>query len=859
MAKQSYPIIHLSDTETQAFKDQYFIQHEAKGKFEELIKGFIEPNKPEALINNQDCKSLQTCTEISRVHNTILINGKRGMGKTSFILSVIDQNSDWLNDVCNLCIIDPTMIETKENIFLNIIVRIKEKVANYRKNGKSVSETCYQPWIDALNKLAGGLSVLDGVGSDQLKNELWDSPELILERGLDNSKHGWKLEERFHTFLEVSLRLLGKKVFFLVLDDIDTSLKEGKAILETLRKYLTSKHLIIVMLGDIDLYATIVRQLQWEKMDPRGTLNKYEKEGTEIKEFYRSQIEHLEEQYLTKLLKPENRIKLKSILELKDELKVQCKEEDEQPLSDIVRDLVETTFLTKNQSRYSKLYEQTLLAQSIRSVVQVLRGGRDCNIIRSNQNYLNKPDLYAFVEVLRQIFFTTLKKNLESFDLLYTTKEHNLLNRLAVYMLRKEINRDSHMKLLPEYREDDKNITMLFLNAEINAQLTPQHYLSYLIKVGYALDRFGAIGYNERTLWLVDHIGLDSDISNAHISRRLLTTFNVGKKGMFFGNIFLSDINLKDIRNGKNLALFMSRVFYPTAGRYTYLSLFNLLGILADISLLVVDPNNIEHNGVSKDEWKKVLENSNLIRDFHSYQGNTGGAPAGEGTDEKDNKNKYDIDSDLIDEIINWVDKALKINQKLSAADLANIWIRLSYTLNGIDSEIKNNTKNYAEMLDLYIAALLNAVYICCEEKKGKSPDIKNPSTDPDYFYKKIEAYEACNEYTLFDYLFNCPALSRKLIDSLEDLKDITVIAGDRFEKRNRSHLKNNVKPNKDITKDFRELSLMHQVNALESIEKWRSYSLSTLRKKLRVLGYYNIPSDNSFLMNLFNLGKPKL
>jgi hypothetical protein len=847
MTKQSNPIIHLSNTDTQAFKDQYFIQQEAKGKFEELIKGFIEPDKSKDSKYNQDYKSWQTCAETSRVHNTILINGKRGMGKTSFILSVLDQKAVWLNDVCNLCIIDPTMIETKEHIFLNIIVRIKEQVDKYWNNGNSVSEKCYQSWTDALKKLAGGLSVLDGVGSDQLDTDFWDSPELILEKGLDNTKHGWKLENHFHTFLEESLGLLGKKVFLLVLDDIDTSLKEGKAILEILRKYLTSKKLIIVMLGDIDLYATIVRQLQWEKMDPSGTLHKYEKDGSEVKGFYRSQIEHLEEQYLTKLLKPENRIKLKTILDLKETIDVLRIDGRTQSMSEFMRDLVESVFF---HSRYSKLYEQTLLVQSTRSVVQVMKGWDE------NPN----SGLEAFVDVLRQVFFTMLKKHLEPFDLLYTPKDRILLNLLAMYMLKEAISRDTHMKLLPEYRDDDKNITMLFLNAEINAQLKPQHYLSYFIKVGYAIDRFESLGDTKYIDKYIDHVGLDSDISNAHIARRLMATFK-GAKGVFFGNLFLSKIDRGKIVNEKILAFFMSRVFSPKHGHYNYLSLFNLLGVLADISSLVDDSADEMTKQQLRKERSRVLDDCNLIRDFHVYDSESVTGWEFDSSEEQNDRSGSDITDDESAKYLNnlsvWSENVTKINQYLSAADLANIWIRLSYTLNGIDSETKNKYKNYAEMLDLYVAALLNAVYVCCEEKKGKRPDIKNPSTDPDYFYKKIEKYEACNEYTLFDYLFNCPALKRELIDSLEDLKSIILPIDDKTDNRKNSHLKNKaIKSNKDIIKDFRTYSPLKKIAVIASIEKWRSYSPSMLRKKLRVLGYYNIPSDNSVLMSLVAMAK---
>ena len=686
MSKQTKTIIRLSDTDTHSFNDENFIQQRAKVKFKKLITEFIN-NCDDPKIKNikppsicTDSKSQQICIDnLSRVHNTILINGKRGMGKTSFILSIIcpenPKQEVWLKDVCNLGIIDPTLIETKEHIFLNIIALIKEAVDEYRKNGYDVSEQCYQGWKCALMKLSGGLSVLDGVGSDHLKDDLWDSAELIFERGLTSSKQGSKLESHFHEFLNVSLQLLGKKVFLLVLDDIDTSLSEGKAILETLRKYLTSKLLIIVMLGDIDLYATIVRQLQWEKMDPNETLYKYEsdcKEGEkckEIKRFYRSQIEHLEEQYLTKLLKPENRITLSTILELNKEIWVEAEGREIGTLSQFVSDLVAAAFIVPHQSQYSKLYEQTLLVQPTRSVVQVLKGWDSARNMNSREVQYN-----ACVDVLRQVFFTTLKKKLEPFDLLYLTQERHLLNRLALYMLKNEISRDSHLKLLPEYRDNDENIAMLFLNAMINAQLETKHYLSYLIKVGYVVERFTVLADAKQLRKFIDHTGLDSDISNAHIARRLLSTFKIDSNThrtnpVFYGNLSLSVDCMKRINNGDNLALFMSRVYDPKGGHYTFLSLFNLLGVLADISSLADERNFNKNERQFYTERKKNLQDCNLIRDFHSYYRDSGDTSGDDGSDVQNDMSSFNVTDDMVRDMIIWSNAASDITQLLSAAD----------------------------------------------------------------------------------------------------------------------------------------------------------------------------------------------
>ncbi|HDR04811.1 MAG TPA: hypothetical protein ENN84_06145 [Candidatus Marinimicrobia bacterium] len=790
------PIISLTHTETKAYKDEEFIQSDAKEVFFALVERFLS--------SIQSPKNQNTNTILSRVHNTILINGKRGMGKTSFILSVVDkQNSafkEHFKDISLLGIIDPTLIETKEHVFLNIVSLIKERIeTDIREAGGTTSDPRYRVWIESLKRLARGLSILDGIGSDdQLKDALWDSPELILERGLANSKHGHQLERHFHHFITESLRILEKKAFFLIFDDIDTSLKEGKAILEILRKYLTTDELFIAMLGDIDLYATIVRQLQWEKMDPHQTLKNYEN----IQD-YLPQIEHLEEQYLTKILKPENRITLKTLLELKPDLKVQTSQEETFELGNYVQGLVNKAFMTKDQPRYTWLYETVLLRQSTRSVIQVLKGWEE----------RKEEDLSSFVETLRQVFFTTLKKKLEPFGLLEVGKEQNILNIISLFLLKKGFGRDNHMKLLPEFSNDDENISMLFLNSTINAFLEPRQYLGYFVRVGYALERFGAVADRQKLEKFIDHIGLDSNESNANMVRRLLTTFTINSNThntspVFFGNFSLSKENIKEISSGNNFTLFLSRVYNPKGGHYHFFSLFNLIGVLADIS--------------ESESAQQLLSKSNLIRDFYSFF-DPGVSPSDEGDSAEIDTSKFDITEEMKNSLVEWSKKGRSITQKLSAADLAKIWIRLVYTINEIDSRSENKGRSYSEILKLYRAALLNAAYVHCEQKKGKMVEIKNPSTDAGYFEGKIKTYQQGEEYTLFDYLLECPALQQDAVAIPDSFKN-----------------KRTVK--KLVKKDFKKLSLDEQKKAIDSVSGWQEYSNATIGGKLREK-YSNVPS----------------
>lgn len=356
-------IIDLNETDTKGFETKNFIQVQARDKLFTLINKFIEHIPKEF-------------EKYDRVHHTILIQGKRGSGKTSFILSVKDQIKKGFKNPNEeiktpesleiLDIIDPTLIESKEHVFINIITRIKENVEHQIKNK---SDSTYTDWKDSLKKLAGGLSMLDGVGGEHLKESIWDSPELSLEKGLSNSKHGYKLEENFKTFIHKSLKVLNQKAFVLILDDIDTSLNEGRLILETIRKYLTTPQLITILLGDIELYSTLVRQLQWEKIDPKQTLDKYELKDNRT--HYLNQIEHLEEQYLIKILMPENRINLYSLSEIKklSNIFFLQNNQPEQFVDQFISDWVKYTFYSIDIELSSK-YRNSLLSEQLRTILR---------------------------------------------------------------------------------------------------------------------------------------------------------------------------------------------------------------------------------------------------------------------------------------------------------------------------------------------------------------------------------------------------------------------------------------------------------------------------------------------------------
>ena len=756
-------VIDLNQTDTKGFDATNFIQVQARDKLFELINKFLGQ-----IPDKFDSKE--------RVHHTILIQGKRGSGKTSFILSVKKQiNEGFKNpnndiptpkDLVILDIIDPTLIESKEHVFINIITRIKEKVEEEKKNRDSKSSE-FNEWKESLKKLAGGISMLDGVGSYDLKDNLWDSPELALEKGLSNSKHGYKLEENFKRFIHQSLRMLNQKAFVLILDDIDTSLNEGRLILETIRKYLTSPQLITILLGDIELYSTLVRQLQWEKIDPKHTLEKYELK--ENREQYVSQIEHLEEQYLTKILMPEYRIDLLSLYVLNENLMI-----GNISIAEYLKEYIKENFFEKGKE--ANLYAELILTQPLRSCLQILKVD-------------SKQDIWS--TKIKHTFITTLQKHLKKYDLMDDVTENNYLNKLSNYILHEQFSRDNHLKLLPEFKDSEKNILMLYLNSLGTATLKPSQYLSYFIKIGYALEQFYQLKNqdNKDVDRFIDHIAIDSSEPTARVSKRLLTTFEFyTKEGkvanidsnthttnpIFFGNLSLSQDMLSSLSKPKNLSLLLSKVHNPkTKKQYLVISFFNLIGILSDI--LELGENKDSNNHI-----KNYLTRNSLIRDYFTYGYDQANIVIDEYLEDDTEDNIYEFDENNLSEIIEWANKINEIKLKLPLSVLAKIWIRTVYTFVNIESRSENRSKNYFELLELYISGFLNAVLVQVELFRDKKVDISNPNRSPKVFYNKLENYEKSD--TFFDHLYACPIFQNldsyfeylKLLEIKDDFSKLT-------------------------------------------------------------------------------------
>ncbi len=283
------------------------LQREAFGQLDSIIRAQLDRLKKSSF-------KPPTGKELSypRPHNGVLIEGGRGSGKTTFLLSALhylqaQSQNNWFEGLpCKLQVlpsIDPTLIETKEHIVI-VIISLIDAVLDDPANNPEADRTIVN---EARRKMAEGLGLLDGIGKSKPYGDEWEDPEWIMSRGLRKARNGRSFETKFHTYIYEALRVIKKKAFVLAFDDVDTNFQHGHTILETIRKYLTSPQLVLLISGDLELYGRLVRRNIY---DTFGTsIMKYDsnvvgKEKTRVT----VAVQELEEQYLLKIVPPQNRI-----------------------------------------------------------------------------------------------------------------------------------------------------------------------------------------------------------------------------------------------------------------------------------------------------------------------------------------------------------------------------------------------------------------------------------------------------------------------------------------------------------------------------------------------------------------------
>ena len=186
--------------------DNYFFQEELN-QAKDLIKKLLEniddfKNNEEKHINEREDNHFHQ-------HNSIAILGARGMGKTSFMLSLRDdvKNDSRLKDrIIWLPMLDPTRMEENETFLVTVVANIIKKIKIDHQQG------LIDNIQDKMQSLSYDFAVLapQQVHQDQWRDLVGD-PDSFAYEVLNKAHSGLSLARSFHEFLRACLKDLYSK------------------------------------------------------------------------------------------------------------------------------------------------------------------------------------------------------------------------------------------------------------------------------------------------------------------------------------------------------------------------------------------------------------------------------------------------------------------------------------------------------------------------------------------------------------------------------------------------------------------------------------------------------------------------
>jgi len=625
-------IILGDDQNTRALKVEEIIHPREFELVINLIQKSFSKAEEKPAESEKDSKNIYR----TRYHDTIVVSGSRGTGKTTFLMTLLKGiengeikqkeggHSDNLSKIKVLPILDPTLIELKAHPFVSIISLIYDAVTESidccRVHCDEKLDKKLEEWKDCFNSLAEGLPVLDGIGNGALTGSEWDDPQYVMQEGIRKARAANNLEENFNRFVEESLKLLNKGAFLICFDDIDTDFTKGWPILEILRKYLTSPKIITILSGDLELYSAIVRKSQWDNVG----IDRVKGETDDQLQKFKDLVSQLENQYLLKLLRPERRINLNSVFANISQFEINYKINN--------MDIIEYYKKRLLQRNSFKLEEEIDIVIEfvenlpIRTQMQLLLAlnGNDSEIEKSvfnvfwnNWNEWNSDNSVVFDQPDR-------------FPIV-----------VVRFLIRKNLIEDGHY-LIPNNPNFSKSAA-LFISGLYYQSLTktrPAFIFEYLLRIGLAHEMqrfvFAEIEEPEDKSFelLIEHCKILTETNLRVISGRLnsfLFANNANKKGEYFDSLGAIDLfslhtiakNNEvpridfELKNSKNaLVLFLG--FIPLslvsdnrgyrAPRYSIYNLISFIGELLKWSK--------SKNTVTIDELSNYLKLNSVVKAY---------------------------------------------------------------------------------------------------------------------------------------------------------------------------------------------------------------------------------------------------
>jgi ABC-type phosphate transport system ATPase subunit len=753
-----------SPQDSRALEENNLIQRRVKEQLDELLAQFSS-KKRNRIIN---AESFDIVDEISveRPSQCIFISGSRGSGKTTFLRSVVLSllnKSD--GKIRPLAYIDPTRIETNEHIFFTLLSKLDDMVARALRNKPlSKQESLTKGYRECLEKMSHGLKLLDNLGGRPQHQKEWEDAAWALKKGLINASGGQQLELYFHRLLEVAAEITGTETFVLAFDDIDTDSSKVDAVLELIRRYLTSPRLIVLVSGDIRLYSYLMTEHQLANLNS-GSSEEYH--PGRAKEW----AEHLEQQLSIKLFPSQYRLELKTLNDLcasKDYPLVVAarKDEEEKSLREFVEEFFEKHFGLNSDD--AKSYVDFFLTQPVRSVFQVLaRYKKDGDSARDGDS----PNV---AQILANAYAGQLINAGVNFELVLEGSGIALAEQVFD-LCQEHGDMETGFYLRPNTHNEKFNISAVFLASALHKYTMDKFSsaLSYMLIGPACCTIFGSDQGSSSPERFKNYVGLSRgepahSVAN-HLSGYLVPASYSNAVGLNAGVLRLwrsidSNRNLKKIGDEihrvytrsktEDLKLLESvdRIINEEGGSslfrvaclaanhrlrneyshtFEYLSIYTLLGVITEL----LASNDTQVSSVQKILTARTSRPTYIAPQFdEKVPGDDGDAEGGEEVgDEKEEEvgQEYKDTSGLIVEWLKLVRPILQ-NKDYSALMLGKVWTRLFFSLNQAADEGKQSMLSGLAM-ERFIWVLLNAFAVeeqrYRKDSKWRGNKLTNPRT----------------------------------------------------------------------------------------------------------------------------------
>lgn len=455
------PLIKSSNANS-GFEKNNLIQNKAYEKIIQIIK------------KNLSTVQLNNSSKNIRFHETITVLGNRGSGKTSFLLNLETMVSD-IPELKFLPILDPTLFESKQHVLLTVISVIISEIESIPLAEKDiVYEDKYRT---SLETLADGINLLDGIDDTANHKSIWDDTRINFNKGLNDSMKGVSFEKDFQFFISYALKFIKKNMFILMFDDIDTNVDKGWPVLEVIRKYLTLLEIQVIVSGDWTLFSKLVRINQLSNL--RGLKDIEEQNDYKKKSSYLITLDTLEDQYLTKILKPENRILIQSLSALINKIDIFIADDitkESDTMENMYRKLFTDSLNLKDEASFDS-FKKIFLTLPLRSNIQLLSSFAN---FKKNGNYsefiddigkqflmqltrygINIHDLYEFKDT--SVIYHYIKKSLEIDD-----SQHDITFRDFLNLSTIELDENQ-----------EKNVLFFVLKSQITATINEHKHLLF--------------------------------------------------------------------------------------------------------------------------------------------------------------------------------------------------------------------------------------------------------------------------------------------------------------------------------------------------------------------------------------------